>query len=87
MFWNLLQDHRFFTERERANHLEVRVKALEQQATDLQDLLKKMLHTLEVQSGVDINKDGSIGKPPAKRYFQKKSAIKDNRTIRRPTKN
>lgn len=63
LFWNLLQDHRFFKERERSRDLEERITVLETQMSDLQDLIKRMVYETEILAGKDINKDGSIGHP------------------------
>ena len=71
MFWNLLQDHRFFKLRDRTDTIEGRVKGLETRITDLQDLMKKILYALETHLGEDIDKDGRVGKPPTKRIVIK----------------
>jgi len=72
MFWNLLQDHRFFKLRDHADTLERRVKALEARNTALEDLLQKLLYKLEEHLNEDINKDQRIGRPKPKRLVVKR---------------
>ena len=62
-FWNVLQDHRFFKQRERADNLEARIVRLEEEMTELRDLLKKLLHEFETMTNRDIDGDGVVGDP------------------------
>jgi len=71
MIWNLLQDHRFFTLRDKADTLERRVKALEARNAELQDLLHKVLYALEEHVGKDIDHDHVLGAPKGRRTVVK----------------
>ncbi len=81
VFWNFLQDHRYFKERKRSEHLESRVNALEKEIADQRDLMKKLLHKLEVHLGDDVNGDGQIGMP--KPTHLKIRQTRDNKRVRK----
>lgn len=68
LFWDLLQDHRYFKERDRSDNLERRVQRLETELTELNDLLKKLLYGLETRFNEDLNEDGAVGKPKSRSH-------------------
>jgi hypothetical protein len=60
-FWDLMQQSQISEQRNRASSLEERVADLEQELTQTNHLLQKLLERLEKQLGEDIDHDGRIG--------------------------
>ena len=79
-FWNLLQDHRYFKERGRADDIEKRIERIEHELADLRDLMSTLLHELEVRLGEDLNGDGCVGEPESKPIRVRRT--RDNRKVR-----
>ena len=61
LFWDLMQQSQISEQREHAASLEQRVNRLERDLERQQQLLSKLVQTLETHFGEDIDRDGRIG--------------------------
>jgi len=60
-FWDLVQQSQISEQKERAVSLEERVKILEHELRETQELLHALVQRLEKAIGEDIDRDGKIG--------------------------
>lgn len=61
IFWDLLQQDELEKQQKKANSLEDRVEELEQELSQVHDLLRKTLAELETHLSKDIDGDGKTG--------------------------
>jgi hypothetical protein len=61
LFWDLMQQSQISDQRNRAEHLEDRVRFLEVELRQTQSVLNKLITLLEEKFGQDIDGDGKIG--------------------------
>lgn len=61
LFWDLIQQSELDEQKGKAESLEERITALEDDLVKTKALLLKTLKLLEERSGRDINEDGQIG--------------------------
>lgn len=61
LFWDLFQQSQISKQQTRSTQLEERVRMLEKDHDELQQLVQQLILRLEQNFGEDINKDGKIG--------------------------
>lgn len=61
LFWDLIQQSQISRQHETTASLEERVRNLERELREMQQIQRRLLETLETHFGRDLDQDGRIG--------------------------